>query len=442
MRKRDDFYVNIRRKKYRRNITGFLVGALVLVAALGAGIWLWDSLREADPIPDYTVLSAPPETTVNTQPTEAEAATLPEETVPPTQPDNTVPPEVEMVQTLLNSMSLEEKICQLFIVRPEDLSDTYPVTQAGEDLDELLNRYPVGGVVFFGDNIVTPEQCGSLIDSFQEASRIPLFICVDEEGGIVSRVGSNSAMGTTAFPDMAQIGLEGDPLAAYRVGHTIGTEIRALGFNLDFAPVADVNTNPDNPIIGNRAFSSDPETAASMVEACVTGFHDAGMISCLKHFPGHGNTNADSHTGYVSIDSTLEELSQVELMPFLKGIEAGAPVVMVGHIACPNITGDELPASLSPVLVNELLRQQLGYQGLIITDAMDMSAITDRYTAGEAAVLALQAGCDLVLIPANLDEAVAAVRQAVEDGLFPVARIDESVLRILELKASYEILIP
>ena len=440
MRNDDDFYTNIRRKKRRRNITGVLVGLLVPTLALVTGLWLHHSLRQGQQA--AAAISIPPATTIPTQPPETEAPTTPQEPEPTDNTANTPPQEVEPVQALLDSMSLDEKICQLFIVRPEDLGGSYPVTQVNENLDDLLMQYPVGGVVFFGENILDREQCISLIDGFQNGSRIPLFVCVDEEGGLVSRVGSNSAMGTTPFPEMGQIGRNGDPQAAYNVGYTIGSEIRKLGFNLDFAPVADVNTNPNNPIIGSRAFSSDPETAAVMAEACVKGFQDAGVISCLKHFPGHGDTDADSHTGYVSIGKSLEELTQVELVPFLKGIDAGVPVIMAGHIACPGITDDELPASLSPVLIDSLLRQQLGYTGVIVTDAMDMSAIADRYTAGEAAVLALQAGCDMVLIPADLDEAIDAVRQAVKDGTLTTARIDESVFRILKLKEAYGILVP
>ena len=172
------------------------------------------------------------------------------------------------------------------------------------------------------------------------------------------------------------------------------------------------------------------------------GFREAGMISCLKHFPGHGDTSADSHTGSVSIDKTLEQLEQAELPPFRGGMDAGVPMVMVGHIACPNITGNLLPASLSPKLVGELLRQQMGYEGLIVTDAMDMAAITDQYGPGEAAVMALEAGCDMVLLPADLAEATAAVRQAIEEGRLNLSRIDESVLRILRLKLDYGILTP
>lgn len=434
MKKSDDFYADIRRKKLRRNAAGLLAGLLVLLIALGAGIWLRETL---EPEPDVVTTSppAPPEPTATAQVTAA--ATQPEETTPATEPERTVSPETEAVMAVFNSMSLEEKICQFFIVRPEALCPQYPVTQAPENLDALLAQYPVGGVALFGSNIENRDQCTALTGAFQSASRVPLFICVDEEGGSVSRIGSNSAMGTTAFPDMAQI--EGTQ-NAYNVGFTIGSEIKALGFNVDFAPVADVNTNPNNPVIGPRSFGSDPETVASMVEACVEGFREAGMISCLKHFPGHGDTSADSHTGSVSIDKTLEQLEQAELPPFRSGMDAGVPMVMVGHIACPNITGNLLPASLSSKLVGELLRQQMGYEGLIVTDAMDMAAITDQYGPGEAAVMALEAGCDMVLLPADLAEATAAVRQAIEEGRLNLSRIDESVLRILRLKLDYGII--
>lgn len=354
---------------------------------------------------------APAETTAPTVP----PTTIPPETVPPT----TVPtePPLSRAEEILARMTPEEKLCQMFIVT-RDAADTYPV----------------GGIIYFAGDLHDRDQTLEMIGSAQSGSRLGLFICVDEEGGIVSRLGSNEAMGVTKFPNMGRVGKNGERTAAYEVGYTLGSELRALGFNLDFAPVADVDSNPRNPVIGKRAFHSDPAIAADLVAACVEGFGDSGMICTLKHFPGHGDTAADSHRGAVSIGKTREALEQCELLPFRSGIAAGAPVVMVGHISVPELTGSDVPATLSAGIVTGLLRQELGFDGLIVTDAMEMQAITDRYSSGEAAVLAVLAGVDLILMPDDLCAAVEGLRTALADGTLTQDRIDESVLRILQRK--------
>ncbi len=241
-----------------------------------------------------------------------------------------------------------------------------------------------------------------MLDNLQSFSKIDVFTGVDEEGGTVSRIGSNPAMGTTSFPPMYTIGETKDPNKAYHVGYTIGSECTELGFNLDFAPVADVYSNPENTVIGHRAFSSDANTAAEMVAACVRGFTASGMLCTLKHFPGHGDTLTDSHYGAASTNKTLEELRTTEFLPFESGIQAGAEFVMVGHILTPNITDSSTPASLSPDMI-AILRNELQFDGIIITDAMNMEAVTDYYSPAEAAVKAIQAGDDMCLTPWRAD---------------------------------------
>ncbi len=346
----------------------------------------------------------------------------------------------EAAQTLLESMTLHEKVCQLFIVTPEELTGiSGAATVGGAATQAALQDFPVGGLVYFAGNILTPDQCTSMIENTQSYSELGLFIAVDEEGGTVARIGRNPAMGTTSFPDMATVGAQGTD-AAYNVGLTIGSEITPFGFNLDFAPVADVNTNPDNPVIGSRAFSSDAEEAAELVASAVQGFRDGGILCCLKHFPGHGDTATDSHYGLAETTKTLDELRETEFLPFQAGIDAGAELVMVGHISTPNITGDSIPASLSSYLVTDILRGELGFDGLVVTDSLSMEAITDQYGSGEAAVLAVQAGVDLLLMPEDLSAAVSALEGAVEDGTISESRIDESVLRILTAKLEYGII--
>ncbi len=332
----------------------------------------------------------------------------------------------------LYAMTLKEKIAQLFLVTPEHLTgESTSVSYGAPTLP-----HEVGGVVFFAKNIETRDQCTKMIENLQRAAKTPLFIAVDEEGGRVTRIANNANMGTTLFPDMAEIS---DEKGAYRVGNTVGREIKELGFNLDFAPVADMNSNPENQVIGSRAFSSDPRVAAPRVAAAVKGFRDSGMLCTLKHFPGHGDTTTDSHHEATTLEKTLQQLQQTEFIPFEAGIEAGADFVMLGHIALPKVTGNTLPATLSTEIVG-ILRKDLHFDGLIITDSLRMNAISQHYSSGEAAVLALQAGVDMLLMPENLQEAIEGVSQAVEKGTLTEARINESVLKILELKRAAGIL--
>ncbi|MCD8126546.1 MAG: hypothetical protein LUD82_03430 [Clostridiales bacterium] len=246
-------------------------------------------------------------------------------------------------QEILDSMTLAGQIYQMFIVTPETLTGVSTVTQAGATTKAALQTHPVGGLVYFAANIITPEQCTTMISNTQSYSKLGLFIAVDEEGGRVARIGKNSAMGTTSFPSMSDIGSTGDVSKAYEVGSTIGTEIAQFGFNLDFAPVADVNSNPNNTVIGDRSFGSDPEAVAEMVASAVQGFRDSGMLCTLKHFPGHGDTATDSHYGYTEVQKTLQELRSVEFLPFHAGIDAGADFVMMGHISVPEVTGGRYP---------------------------------------------------------------------------------------------------
>lgn len=340
----------------------------------------------------------------------------------------------EAARSLLSAMTLKEKVYQLFIVTQEQLTGVSTVTQSGEVTRMSIEKYPVGGIVYFSSNLISREQCTSMITDIQSYSKLGLFIAVDEEGGTVARLGNNQAMGTTSFPAMQIIGDSEDTSQAYNVGYVIGSDIAELGFNLDFAPIADVNSNPDNTVIGTRAFSSDPEIAASMIAACVKGFRDSGILCTLKHFPGHGDTIADSHYGEAETTKTIEQLYECELIPFEAGIRAGSPLIMVGHITVPDIVDEPVPATLSYEIVTELLKDELGYTGLIITDSMSMQAVTDQYTSGEAAVKAIQAGIDVILMPYSLSDAVIGILDAVSDGDISEERIDESVLKILETK--------
>jgi len=348
------------------------------------------------------------------------------------------------IEAILQSLSVREKVGQLFCVRPDALMVASTRTSRNENglkvIDEgyleQFRNYPVGGFTFFTQNISSPEQVETLMHNLSSATRIPPLFSVDEEGGSVARFANSKAYDIDNVGNMGKIGRTNDPENARNAGRTIGSYLKELGFHLDFAPVADVNTNPSNTVIGNRAFGSDPEKAAAMVAAAVEGFHEAGMGCTLKHFPGHGDTSGDSHKDSVKTRKTWDEMLGCEMIPFMAGIGAGADAVMIAHIHTPNATGDGMPASLSPEMVTGYLRGELGFDGLVITDSLSMGAITNNYESDVAAMAALYAGADILLMPANLTRAFDMMVWAIEEDILPISRVDESVRRILRFKRS------
>lgn len=367
------------------------------------------------------------------------AVDLPEE--PEATPQPTPRPDITSLTTA--DLTLEEKVGQLFIVRPDALDLTLPqetiddaktdgVTELTDAMRGTLQKYPVGGVCQFGKNIESPAQIKAFNAFLQEASDIPLFITVDEEVGAVARLANNDAFDLPQYTSAAAIAEFGAGNVNF-IGSTIGGYLHMYGFNMDFAPVADVNTNPDNPIIGTRAFSSDPAVAAECAVAMAKGLAGEGILPTFKHFPGHGDTAEDSHTGLAYSCRTVDELAACELLPFEAAAEAGPHAVMVGHIVVPELTGDT-PATLSAAAIALVPDAE---NTLIVTDSLAMGAITDSYTPGEAAVLALQAGCDVLLMPNGLADAYDAVLAAVQDGTISEQRLDESVAKILRMKAQF-----
>ena len=340
----------------------------------------------------------------------------------------------QLAEQILDSMTLEEKLWQLFFVAPEALTGEEAVTESSEALQQALAEKPVGGVILFARNLISREQTMALLADVQSASRLAPFLGVDEEGGTVSRVGANSAMGVTQLRDMSVYGASGDASALYGDLYDLAQSLHELGFNVDFAPVADVTTGSDENPMKLRSFSSDPERCASMVSVSVGALQDGGVAACLKHFPGYGTATADDHNGSVSLDRTLEQLEQTEFVPFSAGIGKGAYFVMVSHLSVPAVTGDDTPADLSEKLVTELLRNTLHFQNVVITDAQNMGSIAQNYSSAEAAVAALRAGVDMVLMPQDLQGAYDGVTKAIADGVLTEDRIDRSVLRILNVK--------
>lgn len=344
----------------------------------------------------------------------------------------------QQIDSCLEDMTLEEKVAQLFIIQPEAILDVGTAVAAGDATREAINQNPVGGFIYFGDNLQSKEQTQEMLKNVQtysmERTGFPAFLSVDEEGGTVARVAGTGNFDIPKIGDMADIGAAGDVDAAKQVGEDIGSYLAELGFNLDFAPVADVLSNPENTVVRDRSFGNDPEMVSDMAIAVSDGLEEKGILSTYKHFPGHGATSADTHKGYAYTDKTLEELEACELIPFQRCIADGAKIIMAAHISAPNVTGDDTPTSLSKTMVTDILREKMGYTGLVVTDAMNMGAITEEYTSAEAAVKALQAGVDVVLMPENYQQAYQGVLDAVADGTLTEERIDESVTRILTVK--------
>ena len=362
------------------------------------------------------------------------------------------------IRNLISEMTVEEKLTQMMIVAlRSDGANTDTATGIDEDYADLLQKHDFGGIILFAGNITDPAQTVTLIRDCQDAAissahGIPMFICVDQEGGAVNRVG----FGTTGSGNMA-LAATGDPALAQESARMMGDEIYALGFNMDFAPVSDVNSNPANPVIGVRSFSDDPQIAADYVTSFIKGLDASNISAALKHFPGHGNVGEDSHTHLPCSDFDLEEIKNCDLIPFQAGIDAGADMIMTAHIQFPKIEketyvsiedGEEvnLPATLSRTIITGLLREQMGYDGIVITDSMEMDAIAAHFDPIDAAVLAINAGVDILLCPADLYKSqdtntfesfetyLAALAARVEAGDIKEEERDDSVYRILSLK--------
>lgn len=335
----------------------------------------------------------------------------------------------DLVEKTLADMSLRDKVCQMMFVRPESITGIDVVTAAGDTTKSALEQYPVGGIVYFAQNMESKDQVKEMIDNSQSYSKVGLFISTDEEGGMVNRL--MNTVGTTYIDSMYNYKDEGIQ-KAHDNAYTIASDMAVLGFNMDFAPVADVWSNPDNTVIGERAYSDDYSQAAELVDSAVKGFKDGGVMCTLKHFPGHGDTAEDSHYSSAYVRRTKDEIMADEMQPFTAGIDAGAEFVMVGHLIVPDI--DELPATLSYKITTEMLRNEMHFEGIAITDSLAMSSIADNYGVGESAVMSIKAGIDMLLDPTDIDTAIDAVVQAVESGDITEDRIDESVRRILTLK--------
>ena len=430
----------IRRQRRIRNqrmaIIGLIVSIIVLVAVIVGGIFVINKQsevkRQQQEIEEQlAAMESQAEEAVEEVIGEASTEVITEESV--AQEEYTEEEVLDdVVEAVISEMNLEEKVAGLFIVTPEAITGVDTAVQAGDGTKKALEQYPVGGLVYFKKNIQSEEQIKKMIENSISYCKYPLFIAVDEEGGEVSRLAESLKLDNVG--DMADIGSTGDATKAYEAMKTVGTYMASYGFNLNFAPVADVLTNENNTSIGDRSFGSDATAVAGMVTSAMNGLEETGVTACMKHFPGLGDAADDTHNGLAVIDKSLDELKQTELVPFISAIDNGANMIMVGHMSLPQIVGDNTPATMSKEVISDLLRSELGFNGVVITDAMNMGAITEYYGADEAAIKAFKAGADMVLMPEDFELAYEGVIAAVQDGTISEDRINDSLKRVFRIK--------
>lgn len=336
----------------------------------------------------------------------------------------------EKVNYKLENMTLDEKIAQMLVVY-------YVGSNYDDTLKSVITEVKPGGFILMENNITTYENTLNLVKSMQKDSEIPMLITIDNEGGNVQRFTNISDLEVSDVPSMYNVGLKNDKNLAYNIGKLMALELRTIGVNVDFAPVLDVFSNPNNKVIGNRAFSSDANIVSTLGLSVGKGLEDNKVMACYKHFPGHGNTDVDSHYDMPVINKSLEELYDEELIPFKNAIDNGASMIMIGHINMPKISNDDKPASLSYEIVTNLLKKELNYKGLVITDALNMGALKNTYTDKEIYVHAINAGVDLLLMPNGSRNAIKYIKEAIDSNDIKLSQIDESVKKILTYKYKY-----
>ena len=340
---------------------------------------------------------------------------------------------IDVIQQKLDNMTLDEKIGQMITIG----IDGYSVDDTAK---QLITDKKVGGVILFKDNISNSNQLLQLINDIKginSTNKIPIFISVDQEGGRVNRLPSE----IKSLPSNEVVGNKNDNKLAYDIGKNIGYALGSFGFNMDFAPVLDVNSNPNNTVIGDRSFSNDKDKVASLGASEINGFKDSNIISVAKHFPGHGDTATDSHYALPIINKTLDELKSVEFVPFKKSIEEKVPAIMVSHILMPQIDANK-PASMSKTIITDILRKDLKFDGLIVTDDMTMGAVTNELDITTACINSINAGADLLLVCHGYDNeinVINAIKDAVNNGIISIDTINSSVYKILSLKENYKI---
>lgn len=430
-----------RRKRRLRNQILAYATVLVLIGMMAVGIVIgvkyltqWQEQRRQEEQQQQESMQAQLEQQLESE--EESIAAPPEEPEETPEPIPELTPEEKLdgiINTMIEVMPLEDKVSGLFFVTPESITDVNAAVRAGDGTRDALIRYAVGGIVYNKKNIQSAEQFREMLSNTELYSKYPLFLGIEEEGGGVSPLAEAGLIDKQ--PSAADIGAGGDAAAAYQAGSGLGAGMASYGINVDFAPVADL-ANVEGSVMTGRAYGNDAAAVTAYVNNMAIGMREQGVAACMKHFPCGGGTAADTHEGLAVSDRSAEDLRSQELTIYQSSIDSGIQMIMVGHTAVPSLTGDNTPASLSSIIVTDLLRNEMGYRGVIITDAMDMKAISEYYGSGQAAVLALKAGCDMILMPENFEEAYAAVLAAVQDGTISEERIDDALRRIYRIKCA------
>ena len=338
----------------------------------------------------------------------------------------------EFLKYLLDNMTLSEKIGQMIMIDYRD------VLEMNIDLEKTLTKYNPGGFILFKSNISNYSQTQKLLSDIKSVGDIPTMVSVDQEGGRVQRL--DKRVGFEEYPSMAEIGNTLDENIAFELGKKMGNELKAIGVDMDMAPVLDIFSNPQNRVISDRAFGNNSDVVKKMAFAYADGLEVSKIISVGKHFPGHGNTVKDSHVDMPVITKDLEELKRLELIPFIEAVRKKLPGLMIAHIAVPKITLGNIPSSLSKIMISDLLRGDIGYKGLVMPDSLKMKALSNYFTNEQIYLRCIEAGNDFLLMPQDISEAYNTIYQNVDNGNISIDRINESVYRILSAKFDYGLL--
>ena len=429
-----------RRKRRQRNQIMAYSVVILLIIAIALGIlalihYLSNSNNKGD-APTYVT-----QQTSEEEPSEV-SEVFPSETEESTEPslEEPDPPIVELtyqqkldqiVNAAIEVMPIEDKVAGLFMVTPELLTGVKTVTRAGDSTKTALGKYAVGGILYRSQNIKNKDSFMTMLNNTALYSKYPLFLAVEEEGGSANQI-TKANLGTKTDGAKA-IADGGDPQNAYQAALTIGGYLKELGINMDLAPVADL-ANVDKSIMADRSYGDNAEQVSAYVLNAVKGLREQGVIPCVKHFPGMGSVTVDPEKGVAVSERSEADVWANELELFHKLVDEKIPVIMVGNMAIPGLTGDNTPCSLSEKVVTEILRGQLGFEGLVITDMLNDKAVADYYSSEEAAIMALKAGCDVILCPENFEEAYQGVLKAVEEGTISQERIDDALRRVYRIK--------
>lgn len=422
----------LRRKRRKRNQMIARISLVVFIIIIGAlvvvSIYFLKNRTDGNKevISEEQVLV---ENEVNTEP-------VPEENIEEEQTDEVQEFDQEqvldeVVDSVIAEMTLEEKVAGLFIVTPEAITGVDTAVQAGDGTKEALEAYPVGGLVYFKKNFKSEEQLKEMISNSVSYHKYPLFVGIEEEGGEISPLAEALQL-TGKVSSMSEIGADSDSEKVREAMLQVGEYLSEYGFNLNFGPVADIAE--EGSILKNRSFGSEAAQVANMVNASVEGMRETGITACIKYFPGMGSAKEDTSEKVVVIDRSKDELLQKELLPFVSTIQSGAEMIMVGHASYPKISGDNTPASLSREVISDLLRTELEFNGIVVTDALNKTAVTEYFGADEAAVKALKAGADMLLMPEDFELAYEGILNAVKEETVSEERIDHCLKRIYRVK--------